>query len=49
MRRISFIFILLLTWVTSSFAEDKLQVESFSISAGGTATLNIALSNPDAQ
>ena len=49
MRRLSFIIIALLACIGNSFAEDKLQVEDFTINPGKTSTLNIALSNPDAQ
>ncbi len=49
MRRLSFIIIALLACIGNSFAEDKLQVEDFTINPGGTATLNLLLSNPDAE
>ena len=49
MRRLSFIIIALLAWISNSYAEDKLQVEDFTINPGGTATLNLLLSNPDAE
>ena len=49
MRRLSFIIIALLACIGNSFAEDKLQVEDFTINPEKTSTLNIALSNPDAQ
>jgi hypothetical protein len=49
MRRLSFIIIALLACIGNSYAEDKLQVEDFTINPGGTATLNLLLSNPDAE
>ena len=49
MKRLSFIIIALLACFGNSYAEDKLQVGDFQIVPGGTAQLNIDLSNPDAQ